>query len=60
MLLSDVSKLCFAATFVSGQNKTMNYFMCKTCSMKCKKMEVEGGMCSILCPFDLQGCVNLA
>lgn len=35
--LSDVSKLCFAATFVNGQSKTMNYLFCKDCNLKCEK-----------------------
>lgn len=25
-------KLCFSATFVKGQSKPMDYFVCKTCN----------------------------
>ena len=55
---SDVSSLCFAATYVSGQNKTMNYFSCKDCNLKCKVTNTKEG-----CVFEVfqhaQGYVSL-
>ncbi len=38
---SDVSRLCFAATFVSGQDKTMNYFLCTDCNLKCEQLDTS-------------------
>ena len=34
--LSDLPKLCFAATFVKGQNKSMDYFTCNKCGFNCE------------------------
>lgn len=53
---SDISNLCFAATFVSGQTKSMNYFMCRDCNIKCV-LKIQ---CYMPNCFVQQGCVTLA
>ncbi len=36
MVCSDLAKKCFATTYKESQSKTVNYFWCTKCNVKCK------------------------
>ena len=49
---SDVPRLCFAAMFVKGQAKAMDYFTCRQCGFNCKAQFTIGrkGLCYVVSP----------